>query len=244
VWARTDQPVANGSVARSWIWGPAPGEVRQEPFAGAPGGSRTVQYFDKARMEVNPATGDGPWATTTGLLVVELVSGRVQTGPDTWETRAPAEIPVAGVSAPAPALAAAAPVFRSFHDVASLPGGPDRRVAPATGAPVTATNHRAGAEGALPSSGVHYSAYAPETGHNIPDVFARFGQTQSLVDEGGTLRQGTVIDPTYVLGYPISEAYWATVPIDGKPQQVLIQLYPRLAGADGQCRPALFHLAL
>jgi hypothetical protein len=227
VWARTDQPVAAGNVARSWIWGPAPGEVRQEPFAGAPGGARTVQYFDKARMEVNPAVGAGPWATTTGLLVVELVSGRVQTGPDNWETRAPAEIPVAGDGTPAPALVAGAPVYRSFRNVASLPGGPDRRVAQATGAAVTATIDRAGTVGALPTSTVHYSAYAPETGHNIPDVFARFGQTQGLVNEGGTLRQGALLDPIYVLGYPISEAYWATVPIDGRPQQVLIQLYQR-----------------
>jgi hypothetical protein len=227
VWNRTDAPVARASIARSWVWGPQPGEIRQEPFAGAPGGTRTVQYFDKARMEVNAAADPaGQWATTTGLLVVELVSGRVQTGPDSWETRAPAEIPVAGDGAPL-AGGGTAPLYRSFREVASLPGGPDRRVAQATGAPVTATIDRAGAVGALPSSTVQYSAYAPETGHNIPDVFARFMASRDLMDEGGTLRQDALLDPTYVLGYPISEAYWATVPIDGKPQQVLIQLYQR-----------------
>src|SRR5919202_4995219 len=77
-WSHADLPVLQGAVARSWLWGPQPGEVRAEPFAGSPGGVRMVQYFDKGRMEVNGAATDAssPWATTTGLLVVEMVSGR------------------------------------------------------------------------------------------------------------------------------------------------------------------------
>src|SRR3954471_3476430 len=87
VWVRADRPVAGGQAARSWLWGPQPGETRQEPFAGAPGGTRLVQYFDKARMEANPgADPASPWAVTTGLLTVELVSGKIQTGPDSWES--------------------------------------------------------------------------------------------------------------------------------------------------------------
>src|SRR3954470_686760 len=50
VWTRSDRPVAAGVAARSWTWGPGSGPTLQEPFAG---GMRTVQYFDKARMEVN-----------------------------------------------------------------------------------------------------------------------------------------------------------------------------------------------
>ncbi|HMA37186.1 MAG TPA: cellulase family glycosylhydrolase [Chloroflexia bacterium] len=227
VWTRTDDPVARGIVGRSWLWGPAPGAVRTEPFQGAPGGSRVVQYFDKARMEVNPAVADpqSPWAVTTGLLVVELVSGRVQTGPDSWESRAPAEVPVAGDGESGGR--GAAPVYRSFQGVASLPGGPDRRVAAAPGAAVVATIDRAGTVGALASSPVHYSRYAPETGHNIPDVFDRFMHTRDLVAENGALHPDQLFDPVYLLGYPISEAYWATVPVAGQPLPVLIQLYQR-----------------
>src|SRR3954454_25029293 len=63
LWARTDRPVAQGTIARSWVWGPGPGPARTETYKEAPGGLRTVQYFDKARMEVNPAaTPGGPWA--------------------------------------------------------------------------------------------------------------------------------------------------------------------------------------
>src|SRR5687767_3018942 len=68
VWSRTDLPVLRGEASRSWLWGPGPGESRTEPFAGAIGGVRTVQYFDKARMEVNPSATDpkSQWVVTTG----------------------------------------------------------------------------------------------------------------------------------------------------------------------------------
>ncbi|MDQ5825810.1 MAG: glycoside hydrolase family 5 protein [Chloroflexota bacterium] len=229
VWSRTDRPVAQGAVSRSWLWGPQPGEVRTEPFDGALGGTRTVQYFDKARMEANPAVTDpaDPWSTTTGLLVVELVSGRVQVGPNSYETRTPAAVPVAG-----DAVAQASddtPLYSSFRQVASLPGMPDRRVPSSVGSSVLATINKTGVVGALQSSEVRYTAYAQETGHNIPDVFERFMQTRGLVSEDGTLREGALFDPVYVLGYPITEAYWATVAIDGVPTRVLLQLYQRRA---------------
>ena len=228
LWSRTDLPVALGQAARSWLWGPQPGEVRAEPFSIAPGGTRLVQYFDKARMEVNPAVADlsDPWAVTTGLLVVELVSGRVQVGPDRYEMRTPAEVPVAGDDPVRPDLDTA-PHYSSFRGVASLPGGPDRRAAPATGTPVLATIDRAGRVGALPESEVRYAAYAPETGHNIPDVFVRFMQARGPVNEGGALKEEPLFDPVYLLGYPITEAYWATVPLGGKPTRVLVQLFQR-----------------
>ena len=44
VWARTDQPVADGAVARTWIWGPAPiAPPRDEDYTEAPTGRRTVE---------------------------------------------------------------------------------------------------------------------------------------------------------------------------------------------------------
>src|SRR4051794_14484539 len=53
VWERTDLPVAQGRVNRTWLWGPTPGQTAQEPFKEGPGGQHLVQYFDKARMEIN-----------------------------------------------------------------------------------------------------------------------------------------------------------------------------------------------
>src|SRR3990170_2956449 len=58
-WQRTDKPVADGAFSRTWIWGPeAITGVLMEEYAGAPGGERQVQYFDKSRMEITHPGGD------------------------------------------------------------------------------------------------------------------------------------------------------------------------------------------
>ncbi|HMA37300.1 MAG TPA: cellulase family glycosylhydrolase [Chloroflexia bacterium] len=227
-WTRTDAPVAAQVAHRSWTWGPGAGPALTEAFAGAPGGSRPVQYFDKGRMEVNPAVTDpaSPWAATSGLLVVELVSGRLQTGPDQFADRAPADLPVAG-EAPAPGDTAV-PTYASFAAVASLPGGPDRRV-PKDLHQIVATINRLGVGSQPPSRTliVRNVAYSPETGHNIPDVFWSFMHGQGFVAAGDSYQFRQLFDPVFVLGYPITEAYWSTAVIDGQPARVLIQLYQR-----------------
>src|SRR5215204_182176 len=75
VWQRGDGPIASGQISRSWLWGPGPGASTREPFAGSGDGTRLVQYFDKARMELNEAVTDptSMWRVTTGLLVSEMV---------------------------------------------------------------------------------------------------------------------------------------------------------------------------
>jgi hypothetical protein len=89
-WARTDQPVADGTTKRTWIWGPeATTGILDEEYAESPGGTRQVQYFDKSRMELNDPTGDpgSPFYVTNGLLVIELMTGRMQLGDDTFDQR-------------------------------------------------------------------------------------------------------------------------------------------------------------
>src|SRR4051812_1468106 len=100
VWQHTDAPVAAGQATRSWVWGPGPFFTTYEPFNGTPNGNRLVQYFDKGRLEVNDPAGDrgSPWFVTSGLLVKEMVLGRLETGSETGdgEARAPAQIPGSG----------------------------------------------------------------------------------------------------------------------------------------------------
>src|SRR3954466_16373563 len=78
VWQRTDLPVANHLAARAWFWGPQPGVSRREFFPASPTG-HLVQYFDKARMEINDPSADpnSPWYVTNGLLTVELITGEL-----------------------------------------------------------------------------------------------------------------------------------------------------------------------
>src|SRR3954452_4999216 len=58
VWNRTDKPVQDGTVTRSWTWGPANVNTRYEPYAEGPGGQHLVTYLDKSRMEINNPSGD------------------------------------------------------------------------------------------------------------------------------------------------------------------------------------------
>ena len=52
-WERTDYPVADGAVTRTWMWGPEAFTMTgRETYRESPGASRSVQYFDKSRMEI------------------------------------------------------------------------------------------------------------------------------------------------------------------------------------------------
>ena len=66
----------------------------------SPEACRTVQYYDKSRMEITDPEADptSPWYVTNGLLVVELMTGQVQTGHNTFESHNPAQVNVAGDS--------------------------------------------------------------------------------------------------------------------------------------------------
>lgn len=98
-WKNDDLAVLNGEVARSWRWGPAlQVNIKQEPYKEAPGGFRTVQYFEKSRMEDNSWRIDSndKWAVTNGLLAVEMATGLMQLGDNEYFDCGPANIPIAG----------------------------------------------------------------------------------------------------------------------------------------------------
>ncbi|MBA2453398.1 MAG: hypothetical protein H0V47_09520, partial [Chloroflexia bacterium] len=99
-WAREDAPVASGAASRTWLWGPEPFTASlNELYGNGQDEIRTVQYFDKARMEINdPAAQRDRWFVTTGLLALELMTGLRQTSDSGFEQRGPAGIPVAGDS--------------------------------------------------------------------------------------------------------------------------------------------------
>ena len=190
VWRNADLAVQQGQSSRSWTWGPGPWFDYQEVYQQAPDGRRLVQYFDKARMEINdPANTTGPLGgVTNGLLVVELVSGRIKLGHGIgaeenrqWTT---VEIPVAGDlniinEAPNPST----PSYLSFRNVATIDNG--YREPSKLGQRVGTTLRRQEPWGvgnvetgfrqdlaALP--GTDIIAYEPVTGHNLPRVFHDF----------------------------------------------------------------------
>src|SRR5262245_36851994 len=66
------------------------------------------------------------------------------------------------------------------------------------------------------------------TNHSIASVFLAFLQTSGPVYQGGQDVTQAIFDPLfYVTGYPITEAYWATVKAGGVNRTVLIQCFER-----------------
>lgn len=213
VWQRSDAPIQQGSVSRSWLWGPLPFRTTVERYAQSPGGERLVEYYDKSRMEITQPAIDRQqrWFVTNGLLVKELVSGRLQVGDAEFEDRPPADAPIAGD----PDAANPAPAYRAFAGVVSLNN--DRRADPQVGADVTATIDQSGQVGddpALARPETRISNYEANLGHNIPNVFWHY--MTNLPD-----------DWVFAFGYPISEPFWTSARVSGTTRPVLVQLFER-----------------
>ena len=97
-----------------------------------------------------------------------------------------------------------------------------------TGAIVTDTLSFAAARPATPPQTVTNVAYVPETGHNLPGVFWNFLNQQSPVHSGvGSATSEPLFDWVYIMGYPITEAYWANITVGGKSYDALLQLFER-----------------
>ncbi|HUS14321.1 MAG TPA: PQQ-dependent sugar dehydrogenase [Chloroflexia bacterium] len=218
VWERVDRPVKEGVAQRSWTWGPAPRAVHQEPFDA---GTRLVQYWDKARFELNPAAGGKPAYVTNGLLVVEMMSGRIQIGRDEYDPHGPAGLPVGGDSANNPA-----PTYEMLARVASLAA--NNQAQPAVGAVVTASMDANGTVAPVtPPVSEPLAVYEPATGHNIPRPFWTFLTASGPVYENGRLTTGRVLDWVATVGYPITEPYWTRMAIGGQVHDVMVQAFQR-----------------
>ncbi|MEZ4523634.1 MAG: NHL repeat-containing protein [Thermomicrobiales bacterium] len=221
-WARTDQPVAAGQVSRTWMWGPDgfTGEI-SETYSESPGGQRTVQYFDKARMEITNPSGDSgsAWYVTNGLLVVELISGRLQAGDSTFESRTPAAVNVAG-DADDPA----GPTYATFGNL--LGASPA-----AAGVTLTMRLSRSGQvtpDPELAEQGLTVARIDDVTNHSIASPFWDFMTSSGTIWDGTSYVQAPLFENAYfATGRPITEPYWANVKVAGTYQDVLMQCFER-----------------
>ncbi|MCX2726960.1 transglycosylase SLT domain-containing protein [Thermomicrobium sp. 4228-Ro] len=214
LWVTLDGGVRYQEAGRSWILGPAIRAVATEPYADAQNGTRTVYYFDKARVEVaDPTTSDPRHGLTLGLLVRDMVLGVIQVGDDRFVPVAPAEIPLAGDLE----NNEHAPTYASLHRLATIGTQAEARRAPARiGQPVTALLARDGSvfPDAVRDSSVRIETYDTDSGHNIPGIFWQWFQAQPL--------------PWLVLtGRPISEPYWVRTRVEGQERLVLVQAFER-----------------
>jgi hypothetical protein len=229
VWARTD---AEGvRAARTWYWGPQPWFDYAEFYRVGVNGLRLVQYFDKARMEINnPNDRSFQGGVTNGLLVVELVSGHLKrgNGPLDYEERPKADVPVAGNPL---ADNPSSPTYASFAAVATVDNNGYRdqsRLNERVGATIDKRGnlaYRQDLADAHPETAI--VQYNAATGHNIPQVFWGFMNSQGPVVEGGATRTRPIVDWLFAMGLPITDPYWVRAKIGAAEKDVLVQLFER-----------------
>ncbi|HEX3723128.1 MAG TPA: S8 family serine peptidase [Nitrolancea sp.] len=220
-WAPLDHPVTTGAVQRTWNWGPNAFAVTTEPYAEAQEGQRLVVYFDKARMEITNPYGDSSnvWYVTNGLLVSEMISGRLQLGVQEFQQRQPAQIPVAGD--PDDTTGPTYATFAPLAGAAPLPEG-------STITQTLARNSTVGNDASKASYGVTATDLVPETNHRVASVFRDYLNSSGTLDNNGQNQNGKLYDPTYyATGYPITEAYWSRVKVGGTVKDVLVQCFER-----------------
>jgi LPXTG-site transpeptidase (sortase) family protein len=228
VWERTDYLVALGATQRSWYWGPAPFSVTDESYQQSPSNFRQVHYWDKSRMEITKPGGDrnSKWYVTNGLLVREMVSGRVQTGDDSYYNWGSANVPVAGDTLE---FNPSAPTYSSFKDIASL--NLDKRALPST-RPVITTLEKDGETGINTTLATRYpettiAYYESKLGHNIPAPFWRFMNLAGPVTINHRTVNQVIEDWVFAFGLPITEPYWTRSRVAGVEKDVMVQLFER-----------------
>ncbi|MDQ6604759.1 MAG: S8 family serine peptidase [Chloroflexota bacterium] len=211
-----DGPVLSGAVKRGFIWGPQVNSARTEPYADAPGAQRQVWYFDKGRLELNsPQSGQ----ITSGLLVNELVTGQVQTGDAARENRSPAQVAIAGDAGIPGAI-----TYATMNGVRAIPPRP-------AGSPITDQLQPDGTVRPTTSgdaTGITTAAFIKETNHSVASVFWQYLNSTGVTIQNGQSVNGPLFDPTFfVVGLPITEAYWTTATVGGVPKTVLVQAFER-----------------
>jgi hypothetical protein len=227
-WERTDQPVIDGQN-RTWIWGPSPyTEGMLEPYVDSTGGMRLVQYFDKSRMEINDIyvpfeERDELWYVTNGLLVIEMVEGRYQLGDGIFDDSPdPAEIQIAGDPDATPDV--------SYATIAEL----ELRNEPAR-APGTLINHTIDNSDIVQDQGfdkygvtAKHRVQIDHIDHTVASVFWDFMNSKGVVYDNHKGKISRLfVNPFYATGYPITEAYWTEVNIEGIERDVLWQCFER-----------------
>lgn len=212
-WARTDLPVSDGVEARTWFWGPAANsDLMEEPNELAPHGVQTVQYFDKARMELPDPDADpkSPGYVLAGLLVSELVSN---------SGMGAASITVAGDLGDPDGVTYA--TIGTLVDARAIDSG--TTLASRIDSDGTVTEDESLAE-----FGVTAEYYIVETDHTIASVFWEFLNSSGTVWDGTGYTEARLFpDPFFGAGFPITEAYWTRTNVDGESQNVLLQCFQR-----------------
>jgi hypothetical protein len=230
-WQRTDQPIAQGKTSRSWYWGPKPLTIGlEETYADSPGKAREVQYFDKARMEINNPT---KGTVTNGLLVVELINGRRQEGDKVFVDAGPAAIPIAGDSSNTwPTYAGLGGVY--LKALGREPGQTVLQSWTPTGVGKQETY----------KNDANTKIAVKQNGLGIPAAFWNFLNRKGPVYLNGDYSDDTISDWLFSTGLPVTEAYWTRVKVGGVDKDVMFQAFERRTLTYTPANPAEFQVEM
>lgn len=214
LWLRTEHPVAQHVVDRSWLWGPEPfTQGLHEWYVEGQDQRRLVQYLDKGRMELSPLAP----AVTSGLLVREMITGEIQVGENKSIWRGFSRTPIVGDPSN---------VFPTYTDMIKLYETSPRYglsqhadLLFAMEGTATLTHYSAAAETEI----VHVAG-----DRGIPRVFWDFLNQGGMVFEQGQHHSAErLFDWLPITGFPITDAVWVRVLVGGVEREVLVQAYER-----------------
>jgi hypothetical protein len=218
---RFQQQWQQGEALAPNFWGPLANahDGQQEAYTDAADGQRLVQYFDKGRMELTNG------ALTNGLLAVELVTGKMQLGDNTFMIRFAPEIPIAGdpdggaptytdLSTTAAAALATTPMRTGMVLSGSVLNGKYTETPPTRSA------------GEVPA--LVLTAYDTATEHNVMSAFAAYRSRVGLS----------------TVGLAISEPFLTTYTVAGVKTQGVVQLFERRVLTYVAANPVAFRVEM
>jgi uncharacterized membrane protein (UPF0127 family) len=213
LWSRFDLPVADGETARTWTWGPdALSNLFEVQDESAP---VVVQYFDKGRFETSVGAADQ--LGQSKRLVSEMIFG--QPGSEPGQSFEPSRVPIAGDRDAGGGL--------TYADLGILT---DLEPAP-EGAMITALVQADGSvedREELASFDVRAGPLIEESNHRVASVFWDFLESSNVVWDGSAFVEEPLFAvPLQATGFPLTEAYWTVVDLEGDERQVLAQCFER-----------------
>jgi hypothetical protein len=187
------------------LWGSDPLVWRVEPYFGTPNNRRTVQYFERGRMELQADSR----SVTLGLLARELTTGRIDLGVNVFEEREPPDVAIDGGEADER--------VPTYLTLSRLIGESDEDRSGAGQQIVQWIDRTGEVDENMTPTVVRFGEYVPETGHNLPDVTVDLFERSEFGSRGW-------IDS---FGYPISEPFWTYYRRGDTFQPSLVQVFER-----------------
>lgn len=243
LWERQDLPVDQQLTDRSWTWGPTVSDLLIEDLKQAPNGERHVQYFEKSRMEINDPNADpnDQWYVTNGLLPIEMMTGKIQTGynypDDDYRRRGPARISVVGDPGNFP-------TYMDLLQIYESPGAVDPND---LNQPITQMLNPDG-------SATEFTDYTGDSntvlvqgdnGHGIARAFANFMNQEGVVYQGGQLVRAQIYSPpVFVFGLPVTKPYWVNAKVGGNDMPILFQVFERRVLTYNPANPLAFRVEM